>query len=58
MNSSHRDTPLYVPAPADPRPPYSAETEHRLAENIGEAERAAAREWLWHLENGRIGHGE
>jgi len=53
--SSHRETPLYVPAPADRFPSYSQETEHRLAENVGEDQRAAAREWLWHVEAGRIG---
>ena len=54
MPSSHRDGPLYVPAPADRRWPHARETEHRLAENIGEDERAAVREWLRHVEAGRI----
>jgi len=55
MQSSHRDTSLYVPPPTDPRWPHTRETEHRLAENIGEDERNAFREWLRHVENGRIG---
>ena len=55
MTPSHRDTPLYVPAPADRFPPYRRETEHRLDSDIGEDERAAAREWLRHVEAGRIG---
>ena len=54
MTSSHRDGPRYVPAPADPRWPHARETEHRLAENVGEDERAAVREWLRHVEAGRI----
>ena len=55
VTSSHRDTPLYVPAPADSFPSYCRETEQRLDSDIGEDERAAAREWLWHVEAGRIG---
>ena len=58
MKSSHRDTPLYVPAPADPFPPCRRETEQRLESDIGEDERAAAREWLRHVEAGRIGGGQ
>lgn len=54
MPSSHRDTPLYVRPPAD-RFSRGRETEHRLAENVGEDERAAVREWLRHVEAGRIG---
>ena len=54
MLSSHRDGPRYVPAPADSRWPKARETEHRLAENVGEDERAAVREWLRHVEAGRI----
>ena len=55
MPSSHRDGPRYVPAPADRRWPHARETEHRLAENIGESERTAFSEWLAHVEAGRIG---
>ena len=58
MKSSHRDTPLYVPAAADPFPPCRRETEQRLESDIGEDERAAAREWLRHVEAGRIGGGQ
>ena len=54
MPSSHRDGPLYVPVPADRRWPHARETEYRLAENIGEDERSAVREWLRHVEAGRI----
>jgi len=54
MPSSHRDGPRYVPAPADRRWPNGRETEHRLAENIGESERTAVREWLRHVEAERI----
>ena len=55
MTSSHRNSPLYVPLPADPRWPNARETEHRLAENIGESERTAFSEWLSHVEAGKIG---
>jgi len=55
MPSSHRESPLYVAPPRDPRWPHARETEHRLADNIGESERTSFSEWLAHVEAGRIG---
>ena len=37
---------------------YRRETEHRLESDIGEDERNAAREWLRHVEAGRVGGGQ
>ena len=58
MPSSHHERPLYVPPPTDERWPHARETEHRLAENVGEDERTAFGEWLRHVEAGRIGGGQ
>ena len=55
MTSSHRESPLYVAPPRDPRWPHARETEQRLTENIVESERTAFSEWLAHVEAGRIG---
>lgn len=58
MKSRHRDTPLYVTVPQPADRPYRRETEQRLAENVSEDERAAFREWLAHVQAGRIGGGQ
>lgn len=54
MKSSHHDTPLYVPVPQPADRPDRSERVVPMEQNIGEDHRAAAREWLAHLDAGRI----